>query len=57
MTHDIVLKYKDRGYEEDHKFNGEYTLLIRRSDMSCVRVYEDGNVWINTNGNYERIER
>lgn len=55
MTVDEKIEhFKHLGYTEEHKFPGEYTLLIN-GKLDCVRVYEDGSVWIKEGWRYNQV--
>ncbi len=53
---ELIARWRERGFTEQHHFPGEYVLLIKPISIDCVRVYLDGNVWVKspTTGEYER---
>lgn len=52
-----IAELKALGHTNEKAFPGEYTLLIRNSDMGTFRVYDDGEVWWKSNksGSYGRV--
>ena len=52
----LIEKYKQLGFNEEHHFKGEYTLLIDPR-MNKIRIYESGDVWKSNlhTGKYEKI--
>jgi len=41
----LVGLWKQQGYTEEHRFPGEYVLLVDPATLLRVRVYEHGDVW------------
>lgn len=42
----LVRLWRERGYTEEHHFQGEYVLLVDPVTLLRVRVYEHGDVWM-----------
>jgi len=45
MNEKALEIFKQRGYTEEHRFPGEYLLLVNPKNLSRVRLYENGRVW------------
>jgi len=50
-----IQKYIDLGFTERHDFKSEYVLLVNLTNLHTVRIYENGMIWINENGDYKTI--
>jgi len=54
----VINGFKQKGYVEEHKFYGEYLLLVNPQDFTKVRIYDNGQIWKTSprTGEYELVK-
>lgn len=51
----LVGEYETLGFVFQNRFEGEYVLMMHPKSLALVRIYDNGQVWIRTNGEYRRV--